>query len=252
MRNSNGRILIGTILMILGGLFFLDNFNFFNFPFFYDFNLRHIIFSWHSIFIIIGLVMIVNHRDHFLGYIFIGIGLFGLLRHFVPFFFDLDFRDLWPIIILFVGLWLILKRNDRVSRYNHNFEHGTTSSQAEQQSSSTSELNDSIDDVSIFNTIKKAIHSQNFRGGKATSIFGSIKLDLTNAKLAPGENVLDITCIFGGVDIRVPQDWKVVVNVTSVFGGFDDKRFAGFNTQTSNNVLIIKGSAIFGGGDLLY
>lgn len=246
MQTSNRRIWLGIILIALGSLFFLDNLNFF------WFDMRHTIFSWHTIFLIIGIVILINHKNSLAGYIFLIIGLLGTARHFIPFFFNYDFGDLWPIILLFIGLWLILKRNGSPAMHHTNFAPGTASSQTDSQSQTSSGLYDSIDEVSVFNSVKKIITSQNFRGGKVTSIFGSVKLDLTNAKLVPGDNILDVTCIFGGVNIRVPQDWKVAVNVTSAFGGFDDKRFASYNTQTSEGVLVINGAAIFGGGELLY
>ena len=44
---------------------------------------------------------------------------------------------------------------------------------------------------------------------------------------------------------------KIIVNVTSIFGGFDDKRILNLNQiQESNKVLIIRGFVLFGGGDL--
>jgi predicted membrane protein len=105
----------------------------------------------------------------------------------------------------------------------------------------------------VFNSIHRVIISDNFRGGNITTLFGGTKLDLTQAKLAPGENVLELTTLFGGANIRVPQNWRVILNVTSIFGGFDDKRFGHYNNEeTSEGILIIKGVTLFGGGELLY
>ena len=71
---------------------------------------------------------------------------------------------------------------------------------------------------------KRKITSDNFMGGKVTSIFGGSELDLTAAKIQNQECVLDIFTMFGGSEIVVPNDWDVRVDVTSIFGGFDDKR----------------------------
>lgn len=248
MQNTNGRIWLGIILVALGGLFLLDNFGF---PWFYEFDISHMIFSWHTIFLIVGIVLVVNHRDNFLGYIFVGIGTFGMLRH-LPFFSEYDFGDLWPIILLFAGLWLILRRNGK-----HSISHSQFTSEDKTHRESHTEYSsqhfDSLDEVSVFNSIHRVIISDNFRGGNVTTIFGGTKLDLTQAKLAPGENVLELTTIFGSANIRVPQNWKVILNVTSIFGGFDDKRFAHYkNEETCEGVLIIKGVTLFGGGELLY
>ncbi len=241
MQTSNRRIWLGIILIALGSLFFLDNLNFF------WFDLRHTIFSWHTIFLIIGIVILINHKNSLAGYIFLIIGLFGTARHFIPFLFDFDFRDLWPILLFVIGLWLILKRREPARMHNTQFNVGSTQTQGAIYSQ------DILDEVCVFNTCKKVIHSENFMGGRITTIFGETKLDLTNVKMATGENTLEITTIFGGCNLRVPQGWKVLLNVTSIFGGFDDKRFAPFDpAQNSEGILVIKGVTIFGGGELLY
>ncbi len=241
MQTSSNRIWLGVILIVLGALFIMDNFGFFYFDF------HPLIFSWHTIFLIIGIVLVVNHKNNFIGYVFLGIGLIGILHHF-PYFFFLDFGNFWPLIFLAIGLWLLFSRRDSPHyTKQQNTQAGATQSQTNFSSY------DYINEVTIFNTIKRTIDSQNFRGGRFTSIFGSAKLDLTNAKLAPGENTLEVSMIFGGVNIRVPQNWNVLVNVASIFGGFDDKRFAKTPPADGNQgILIIKGAAIFGGGELLY
>ena len=241
MQTSNRRIWLGIILIALGSLFFLDNLNFF------WFDLRHTIFSWHTIFLIIGIVILINHKNSLAGYIFLIIGLFGTARHFTPFLFDYDFGDLWPILLFVIGLWLILKRREPLRVNNAQFNVGST------QTQETAYSQDILDEVCVLTSCNKVIHSENFRGGRITTILGETKLDFTNVKLAPGENTLEITTIFGGYDLRVPQGWKVLLNVTSIFGGFDDKRFAPYDPeQSSEGILVIKGVTIFGGGELLY
>lgn len=248
MQNTNGRTWLGIILIVLGGLFFLDNFGF---PWFDGFDIRHLIFSWHTIFLIVGIVLISKHRDNFLGYILVGIGAFGLLRR-LHIFSEFDFGDFWPIILLFTGIWLILRKNGKHSISGQHFTKEKTA-EGEKFTNYSSQHFDSLDEVSVFNSIHRVILSDNFRGGNITTIFGGTKLDLTQAKLAPGENILELTTLFGGAKIRVPQNWKVILNVTSIFGGFDDKRFASYkNEETLEGILIIKGVTLFGGGELLY
>jgi predicted membrane protein len=110
---------------------------------------------------------------------------------------------------------------------------------------------DFIDDVSVFGGGHKIIHSDNFRGGNITAIFGGSEIDLTQCKLAPGENVIDVVIIFGGSTIVVPNNWDVITNVTPLFGGFSYKKS---RSQSSGSepagTLVIKGVAIFGGGEV--
>jgi len=84
-----------------------------------------------------------------------------------------------------------------------------------------------------------------------TSIFGGGDLDLSRSHLAPGTNVLEVTCVFGGNTIIVPEDWNIKLELTPILGGFSDSRKLSSNVQTDlSRVLIIKGLAIFGGGEL--
>ena len=74
---------------------------------------------------------------------------------------------------------------------------------------------------------------------------------MTSAKLAPGTNYLEIVMIFGGSKLIIPENWDVKVEVTSVFGGFSDKRTKSIVVKDSDRRLIINGSCIFGGGELV-
>ena len=146
-----------------------------------------------------------------------------------------------------IGLWLVLKRREPARINNSQYHVNNMKSQGQVFSQ------DIIDETCVFSSCNKIIQSENFKGGRIETIFGGTKLDLTNVKLAPGENTLEITTIFGGCEMRVPQGWKVLLNVTSIFGGFDDKRFVTVDpAQSSEGILVIQGVAIFGGGELLY
>ena len=54
--------------------------------------------------------------------------------------------------------------------------------------------------------------------------------------------------MFGGIEIRVPRNWRIEKAGAAVFGGFDDKTVPprpepGFDPP----ILVIKGAAVFGG-----
>ncbi len=77
--NSNGRIWLGAALIILGSLFFLRNFHFNMF----NFN----IFSWPFLLLVIGIVVLVNHKDSLFGLILIVVGGVGIASNY----FDISF-----------------------------------------------------------------------------------------------------------------------------------------------------------------
>ena len=74
---------------------------------------------------------------------------------------------------------------------------------------------------------------------------------MVNAKLGEGDNVIDFFAMFGGGTFIVPADWDVNVDVTSIFGGFADKRIPSKNvSEEKNKQLFIRGIVIFGGGEI--
>ena len=89
----------------------------------------------------------------------------------------------------------------------------------------------------------RKIGSQQFTGGEALAIMGGVEIDLTAARIA-GEAVIDVQAVWGGVEIRVPRDWKVVNKVVAVLGGFVDKTAS---APAGAPRLTIRGSAIMGG-----
>jgi predicted membrane protein len=229
---GRSRAILGIVLLFIGGALIANQFEII------PFRIRDVIFSWQAILILIGVVMISRRDKNFTGFILIGIGAFFM----VPDFFDLPFeyRGLfWPVALVLIGLLLIF----RSSRIFGSFDGSRNV---------TGFADDYIDDVNIFGGHNRKINSMTFRGGKITSAFGGGTYDLTSAQLAPGINVLDQVTIFGGSKLIVPTDWDVKLEVVAIFGGFTDKRGKlPIQTSISEKKLIIRGVAIFGGGEII-
>lgn len=225
------RILLGGILIFLGGLFLLNTMNVL------DFKISRVIFSWPFVMLVIGLFIIVNTDKKFLGGILSGIGGLFLIPRIFPQI-DYDGGIIIPLILIILGAYIILKRR------KHDL--------APEYSTDTSSVNkDKIDDVSIFGGGTKIISSKNFQGGNITAIFGGSEINLINCELAEGDNVLDVLCVFGGTTIILPKEWNVVINVTSILGGFSNKAIRNPNLVVDQTkTLHIKGLAMFGGGEV--
>jgi len=87
-----------------------------------------------------------------------------------------------------------------------------------QQSTDSERLNKQY----TFSGAQLRIESQSWRGGELGVTAGGVEIDLRNAALAPEGAVLDLRVVMGGVDIRVPDTWRVHLEVTPLFGGADD------------------------------
>ena len=225
------RVLLGGILIILGGIFLLNTMNVLHF------RIAHVIFSWSFIMLVIGLFVLVNTEKKFLGGILAGIGVLFLIPKIFPEV-DYDGGIIIPIFFIILGTYIIIKKRK--------VDSGSVFT------SDTSKINrDKIDDVSIFGGGTKIISSSNFQGGNITAIFGGSEINLINCQLAEGNNVLDVLCIFGGTTIILPKEWDVVINVTSILGGFSNKAIRNPSVVIDQSkTLHIKGLAMFGGGEV--
>jgi Cell wall-active antibiotics response 4TMS YvqF/Domain of unknown function (DUF5668) len=69
-------------------------------------------------------------------------------------------------------------------------------------------------------------HSTAFRSASLMSVMGGSKLDLRQAKIAPGtEAVVDVFTVMGGVELLVPKDWNVDIQLVPIMGGVNDERY---------------------------
>jgi len=228
-RSGRAHLLLGIVLMFIGLFLIADLANII------PWRLRDFLFTWQALLILLGIIFLSQRDGKATGLILIAIGTFFLL----PRFFDMPhyWRGLfWPSMLILVGVIIIVSSGRR----------GSVLGQRTKESSE-----DLLDDVAVFGGGDRIINSQNFKGGKITNIFGGSKYDMTNARLAPGKNYIDVVMIFGGSKFIIPDDWDFKVEVTTIFGGFSDKRVKSIVVKDPEQVLIIRGTALFGGGDVV-
>lgn len=202
---------------------------------------KHIIFSWQMLLIALGIISLISHEGRGPGIILLLIGGFFLLPELYDF--HISFiKVFWPVLLIIIGVSILFGRG---YRHPHRWHRHWENHQGE------SHLDEGyIRQENIFSGTKRKIIHQEFKGGKISNIFGGAEIDLTQATLAEGRNELIIECIFGGVTLIVPSDWKVVVEMSSILGGFQDKRSVIKEQPDATRILVIKGSAIFGGGEI--
>jgi predicted membrane protein len=100
----------------------------------------------------------------------------------------------------------------------------------------------------VFGGGKRRIVVSDFRGGKVDAVFGGFEIDLRNCDIAGDSAVLELNAVFGGVELRIPENWSVVCKGAGVFGGYSDETHHPTPGQFPNfKQLICKGGAVFGG-----
>ncbi len=230
-------LLTAGTLLILGNAGIIDN------------NLFDYIFSWQALLIVFGIITLSGGvREHWFGsMIMITIGSLFLLDEIY------EFRTgvanmIWPAILIIIGVGVIVKIFIPKS-----VTTGSRSDYKDSDNYKEEVNNDNYINVSrVFSGANVFVKSDNFKGGNASFVFGGGEIDLRGAKLAEGINILKIECVFGGVKIILPENWDVSLETSGVFGGFsDERRRVQIENLDRTRKLIIKGEAVFGGGEIL-
>jgi hypothetical protein len=93
--------------------------------------------------------------------------------------------------------------------------------------------------------ISRAIDSQDLVGLEATAVMGGIDADLRGARARGGEVVVEVFAWWGGIELYVPDTWRVVSEVMPIMGGVEDRtRLAEGGGATT---LVVRGLVVMGG-----
>ena len=228
-QKGNKRFYLGVVLIVVGAILILQRLNLI------PWDIADLLISWQMILIAIGIFSLMG-GNRTGGIILIGIGGFFLLPELVDVPREVK-RIYWPLILVAIGASL-LYRQKGCSREIKEGPKGKTF--------------DEFDDFVIFGGREIFINSQDFKGGRSTSIFGGIEYDLRKTKLSQQGAVVDCICVFGGTGLKVPMDWNVRNEITTIFGGFTDKRGDTFQQGSFDpeKTIVIKGITVFGGVEI--
>lgn len=78
---------------------------------------------------------------------------------------------------------------------------------------------DELDLATILRGRQFRSEAKAFRGGRLISWQGGADIDLRGATLDPAGARLEVWTIFGGMQLRVPEDWPVRMDGVAIFGG---------------------------------
>lgn len=232
-KRLDSRFIVGFIFILIGAYLLLYNLDLL------PFDLPDYIFSWKTLLITLGLLIIATRENKGGGITLIVVGGTFLVADLL----DVTIGELisevwmfWPVVFIIIGLALILRKSREKKTEN---EAGFR----------RHESGDDFFEVSaVLGSNERIGYSQNFRGAKVTSILGGVDINLLNARLAPGRHEIDLFTLMGGCTIIVPNDWNVKLDVTPIAGGSEDKRsFPQTYVPKADTELIISGVVIFGG-----
>jgi len=244
--NPKAQMVLGLMVVVIGLLFLVDNLGWI------DLDFRRLLVP--TALLLAGVLKLTHTRTNsgnVVGVVLVCVGSIGVLRGIG--FLDFDWRDIWPVVLIIVGIGIVYKASNAANGTGGNsgdWAGGDDPKAAFQapgdeyvKAQRGADGDDVINFVSVVGTSNRRVNTQNFRGGEVTAILGSADLDLRQASIQ-GDAVLNIFSLAGGITIKVPVDWVVVMEGTAIIGGFEEKTAPPAGTGKR---LVVRGYAILGG-----
>lgn len=181
---------------------------------------------WPLILIIIGFIQLFtkSHGSLYIAPLFIIVGILLLLHELS----DISVLSyLWPIIIIYIGLIIILDRR--------------------KHDKANIDKNNVLDSISLFSGADIKSQSNPFQGGSILTVFGGAEVDLRHAVIIDEEITIEITSIFGGVSLKVPESAYVEISGIPIFGGWENKTQTNRVEDSNQPIIHLKCVTIFGG-----
>ena len=222
---KTGSVILGIILIAIGAVFALNALNITDIDIFFD--------GWWTLFIIVPCTIgLFTEREKTGNIIGIAIGVFLLLCCQDILSFSMFWKLLVPAIIVIVGLKMVIsgllgnKANEIMKKLR-------------------SEGKNPKADCAVFSGCEVNYDGEVFEGAELTAVFGGLDCDLRNA-IIEKDCAIQVSAIFGGIDIFVPAGINVKVNSNNIFGGVSNKTTVHQNAPT----IYVSGTCMFGGVEI--
>lgn len=222
---KTSNILWGIILVVAGVIFALNALNIVTVNIFFD--------GWWTLFIIVPCVVgLFKEREKTGNLIGIAIGVVLLLCCQEVLDFSVMWKLLVPAIIVVIGLKMLItgisgnKANEMIVKMKENGKKPRVC-------------------CATFSGCDINYNGEVFDGAELTAVFGGVECDLRNA-IIEKDCAIQVSAIFGGIDILVPEHVNVKVNSTAIFGGISNKTAA----QKDAPTIYVGGTCMFGGVDI--
>ena len=219
----SGRLIIGLVLVTLGALWTMDNLGLVD--------ASTILRWWPAVLVAVGLMKVTGlgmQRTVATGWLFTIAGGVMLLHaaHVIRF----GLGELWPIFLIVAGLQVVF----RAMRRGH------------VPSGPATDADDWVHGFALMGGFSRRNQSERLRGGDLFAMMGGVELDLNGATPANGRAVVEVFAMWGGIEIFVPDDWRVESEVVPVMGAFQDSTRLAADVPVAGT-LVVRGLVMMGG-----
>lgn len=250
--NNSDKIGFAIFLVLFGVVLLLSNIGVIPVEY------KSIILSWQALVIVIGIWSLVK-RNYVAGILLLVVGVFFIypkICYLFPTYFtciNVDIKTYWPVLLILFGILLIVRKpsaNRRCREWEDRFHAHKSRSRRMEKDTQVQNESEYIEKNIMFGSAEQIVLSSNFRGGEGNVMFGELIIDLRKAALAEGDNMIELNVMFGNIVIYVPDSWFIEVQSSTVLGSFEDKRNIIDSSCKGTSRLLVKGSAMFGSGEI--
>ena len=224
MKNMRN-ILWGLIFIVVGIIFGLNALDITNIDIFFD--------GWWTLIIIIPSFIDLFKEDkkisNIIG-ILIGVALLLCCQNILDF--SIVLKLMLPVTLVIVGISFIFK--DTINK-----------KVKDEMKKINNKNNDEY--CATFGGQNIDFSNEEFKGCNITAVFGGIELNLKDS-IIKEDVIINTSSVFGGIDIIVPEDVKVKVTSTPIFGGASNERKNSKNDKAK--IVYINATCIFGGVEI--
>ena len=254
-------LVAGIVLTALGSLFVLDSFG--------VLDAGNLLDYWPLFLILPGIAHMLwprKHADRFWGVILTVIGTLLLMRNLGLFW--VSFRHVWPAVLVLLGLYLVWRAKGPrpgepgepaaagggggAGERAHDGAMAGLAATRDLRDASPPSSADRLSEFAMFGGGDRMIRSPAFRGGTVTAIMGGFDIDMREAQMAGDSATIEVFIAMGGIDLKVPESWTVVIDVTPFMGGANYRRRGQGPSPAGAppKVLTITGFVFMGGVDV--
>jgi predicted membrane protein len=223
------RAILGLAVIGIGTLALLDNLRLFDIALLRTF--------WPLVFVFLGLSRIVwprHSESRLFGLLLVLAGALVTAHNLGYQVFSL--WKWWPVFVILAGLSIMLRG-----------AFWSTHRRKDWFESSVIEHANEVNADATFSGMKLQNDSRSFKGGRVAVTFGGVELDLREAVMDGPEATIAISACFGGVEVRVPREWQVVVQMSATIGAVQDKSVP---PASPGHRLILRGEVLLGGVEI--
>lgn len=204
--NKLRAIIWGIAIIALGVIFGGNALGVFNIDIFFE--------GWWTLFIIVpSAISLITEKQRFASLVFLSVGVLLLLAAQNVMTYEVAGKVILAVFLVAAGLMIIFR----------GLIHSNNDKEVEKKVQDLENDKAMDSQTAIFSGSDRVYNGEVFSGANLVAVFGGAELDLINAKFEK-DTVIKAFCLFGGIDIKVPEDVQVKIKSGFIFGGASDDR----------------------------